>query len=68
MSYKVVNDFHEKYHGNHLYKKGHKYPKKGYKIDPERVAYLLTDQNQYKLTFLEEVKKGNNKSNKTGDK
>lgn len=55
--YKVLNDFQEKYHKNTLYKKGETYPKGPYKADPERVAFLQTDDNEYKTVFLgEEVK------------
>lgn len=69
MSYKVINDFLEKFHDNHLYKNGDKYPKKGYKADPERVAFLQTDQNKYHIPFLgDQIKRGNNKSNRTGEK
>lgn len=53
MKYPVLNDFIEKYHNDALYKKGDLYPKDGFEADPERVKYLQSDKNQYKIPFLD---------------
>ena len=52
MKYPVLNDFIEKYHKNTLYKKGEIYPKEGFDADPERVKYLQSEKNKYKIPFL----------------
>jgi|GEM_PF-1184967 len=52
MKYRVLHDFIEKQHKNTLYKKGEEYPKEGFKADPERVAYLQSNQNPYQIAFL----------------
>lgn len=57
MAYKVINDFYEKEHKNHLYRENHTYPKEGFKADPDRVKYLQSKDNPYEKAFLgEEVK------------
>jgi hypothetical protein len=52
MKYPVLNDFIEKFHKNMLYKKGETYPKEGFEADPERVKYLQSEKNKYKIPFL----------------
>lgn len=52
MKYPVLNDFIEKYHNGALYKKGDLYPKEGFEADPERVKYLQSEKNSYKIPFL----------------
>lgn len=52
MSYQVLNEFIEKEHKGTLYSKGETYPKSGFKADPERVAYLQSEENPYKVAFL----------------
>ncbi|OAT73758.1 hypothetical protein [Parageobacillus thermoglucosidasius] len=61
MKYPVLNDFIEKYHKNTLYKKGEIYPKEGFKADPERVKYLQSEKNKYKIPFLGPEIKENDK-------
>lgn len=57
MKYKVINTFIEKQHKNTKYEKGSTYPKSGFKSDPDRVAFLQTDKNQYNMAFIgEEIK------------
>lgn len=57
MKYKVINTFIEKQHKNTKYEEGKTYPKSGFKADPDRVAFLQTDKNRYKMAFLgEEIK------------
>lgn len=66
--YEVINDFYEKHHKNTLYKKGETYPKEPYKADPERVAYLQKDENEYKVAFLgTEIKKESKKKSSKSD-
>lgn len=55
--YNVVNDFKEKNHKGHVYRKGDLYPAKGFKADSKRVSFLQSKDNDYKKAFLgEEVK------------
>nr|BDD47238.1 hypothetical protein 11 [Bacillaceae bacterium] len=56
MSYKVTNDFVDITHKNTLYKKGDTYPKNGFKVNKDRVAFLMQKHNKYKVAFIEEVK------------
>ncbi|UOE54923.1 hypothetical protein [Cytobacillus oceanisediminis] len=66
--YEVIHDFYEKDHKNTLYKKGETYPKEPYNADPERVAYLQKDENEYKVAFLgNEIKKESKKKSSKSD-
>lgn len=53
MSYKVINDFVDKTHDNTLYKQGDIYPKQGFKVNKDRVAFLMEKHEKYKVAFLE---------------
>jgi hypothetical protein len=52
LKYPVLNDFIEKFHENVLYKKGETYPKEGFEADLERVKFLQSEKNKYKIPFL----------------
>lgn len=65
MGYKVLADFIEKGHKDTLYREGEEYPKKGFKADPDRVAYLQTKKNKYKIAFLGDEVKSETPSDKT---
>jgi hypothetical protein len=52
VGYQVVNDFIEKEHANVVYKTGEVYPKEGYQADLKRVAFLQSNKNKYKKSFL----------------
>jgi hypothetical protein len=72
LKYPVLNDFVEKYHKDTLYKKGEMYPKDGFEADPERVAFLQSDKNKYKIAFLgsaiEESKESDGEEKKESNK
>lgn len=57
MKYEVLNEFEAKEHKGTLYKKDDIYPKKGFKADEKRVAFLQEVHPEYKVSFLgEEIK------------
>ena len=53
MAYKVLNTFREKEHDDHVYKKGHTYPAKGFKETKKRVEFLQKKHEEYGVAFLE---------------
>lgn len=50
--YTVLNTFIEKEHQGVTYEKGDKYPFPGFAPNKERVAFLQSDNNPYKKSFL----------------
>jgi hypothetical protein len=52
MSFPVINSFIEKEHDGITYNVGERYPKEGYKASDNRVTYLQSDDNPYKVAFL----------------
>jgi len=55
MFFKVLNDFKDTQH-QHTYKVGDDYPKEGYKAEEKRVAYLQSENPEYRMRFLGEGK------------
>lgn len=53
MIYKVLNDFIEKNHKNEVYRKGDTYPKDGFKVDSNRIAFLQEVHPSYGVHFLD---------------
>lgn len=53
--YEVLNDFIEKKHDGHTYRKGEKYPALGKKLVKARAAYLTKVHDIYGVAFLKEV-------------
>lgn len=68
MSYKVLHTFVEREHANTLYVEGETYPKAGFNADPARVAFLQSNKNEYKITFLDTPKQKEIKAKKTTKK
>lgn len=54
MPYKVINDFQEKNHDGLIYEKGELYPKTGFEVDLDRVAFLQEKHKTYNVAFLGE--------------
>ena len=54
MKYQVLETFQEKEHKDTVYYKGVTYPKAGFEAKTDRVAYLQSDKNSYKRSFLGE--------------
>jgi hypothetical protein len=66
MSYPVINSFIEKEHKGVTYNIGESYPKEEFQADPERVAFLQSDDNDYGIAFLgPEIKSKENTRNET---
>lgn len=53
--YKVVREFKETKHDDHIYKVGDSYPKEGEKATKARLEELSTTKNKYKKVYIEEV-------------
>lgn len=53
--YKVLNDFIEKNHNGHLYKKGDEYPVNGHKLVKKRATDLTKVHDMYGVAFLKEL-------------
>ncbi|EJW14160.1 hypothetical protein M5X00_29440 [Paenibacillus alvei] len=52
---KVVNQFREKDHDDHIYEAGDVYPAEGYKTNLERIEFLANVHPQYKKIFLADI-------------
>ena len=52
----VVSSFVDLKDKNHIYRTGDKYPRPGVKIDPDRVAELMGEDNGLKRSLIKEVK------------
>lgn len=55
MEYKIVREFKEKKHDDHVYVVGDSYPKESEKATKARLEELSTTKNKYKKVYLEEV-------------
>lgn len=53
--YKVVREFKEKRHDDHVYVVGDPYPKEGEKTTKARLEELSTKKNKYKEIYIEQV-------------
>jgi hypothetical protein len=58
MIFPVINSFIEKEHKGITYNVGETYPKEEFQADPERVAFLQSDDNEYGIAFLGPKLKG----------
>jgi hypothetical protein len=58
MFFPVINSFIEKEHKGITYNVGETYPKEEFQADPERVAFLQSDDNEYGIAFLGPELKG----------
>lgn len=65
---KVIKQFREKYHKNHIYNVGDTYPAKGFKADTERVSFLSKKHPGLGDTFLSVEEKAETKSKKKSEK
>ncbi|MDZ5712244.1 hypothetical protein [Jeotgalibacillus haloalkalitolerans] len=50
---KVLVTFKEKFHNDHVYRKGEPYPAEGFKADPERVKFLSENHPKLNEVFLQ---------------
>ena len=53
--YKVINQFKEKHHKDHIYNVGDVYPKQGERFNKQRAEYLAKYNADFKKTFLEKI-------------
>lgn len=53
--YKVVRQFKETKHNDHIYNVGDAYPKTGEKATKARLEELSSTKNKYKKIYLQEV-------------
>jgi hypothetical protein len=49
---KVIRQFREQSHDDHIYNEGDTYPAEGFKADPERVSFLSERHPNYGVAFL----------------
>ena len=63
--YKVLRLFADLQDGEHIYKPGDTFPRKGVKVSEERLAELSSNQNLQKMPLIKAVAE---KAKKTADK
>ncbi|MDR9795221.1 hypothetical protein Q4O60_01675 [Aeribacillus pallidus] len=56
--YVVIKDFTDLQDGNHIYRAGNSYPRKGYKPTKKRTEELSSSKNRRGEPLIEEVKEG----------
>lgn len=66
--YEVLNDFIEKKHDGHTYRKGEKYPAVGKKLVKARATDLTKVHDIYGVAFLKEVPAAPEKKHSTAKK
>lgn len=49
---KVIRQFRDTSHNNHIYNEGDTYPAKGFEADAERVSFLSKRHPKYGVAFL----------------
>ncbi|HWL12279.1 MAG TPA: hypothetical protein VNQ57_04760 [Ureibacillus sp.] len=54
MKYQVIKSFRDLQDDNHIYKVGHKYPRKG-RVNKERVEELMSNDNKIGEPLIAEV-------------
>jgi hypothetical protein len=61
---KVIRQFRDTFHNNHIYNEGDTYPAKGFEADPDRVSFLSKRHPTYGVAFLSVEVKSKKKKDK----